>query len=171
MSENSAINIPVVSAILDPEPHSPPAGDWRDDDGAALDSYFESGDTSALLQVLVQAGKAAEMPKASRLIARSFVLTKTSTVPFTATQALNVDPNRTTLVIQTQKDTTKAGIYLAEQSFTVYDGQDAVGRVTQAFALPPNGQLVLPNYTGALWVASSDLAGTLSRVDVLAVTT
>lgn len=171
MPDNPALNIPVIDATIAPEPHSPPAGDWQDDDGRALDSYFESGETNALLRALVQATQdSIKVPKASRLVARTFTLTTTSSISVPSINALTEDENRTSLVIQTQADATKAGVYIGEQSFAVHDGPDTVGRVTAAFYLSPNAQLVIPDYTGPLWLGVGDLTGKLCRVDVLAVT-
>lgn len=155
----------------DPLPHNPPAGDWQDDDGIALDDYFKAAALGPQIYGMVQALVETLKPTPNnRFIRRRFYFTTASNDQ--AVMALPADPNRSTLAISVSPVGTNTGVFIHSESFNVRDNADNPGSNTDAFRLEKNSApFVIDNYTGPLWVAGASLDGaTIARVDILAVT-
>jgi len=168
MSSNTPLIDPATDYTLNPEPHSPPAGDWKDDDGLALDSYFQAMDLRPLAQRFVAAmGEFLNAPKkGSRIVRANYVLPGAQA----AVRALPADADRTYLCIV---DLNNIGFYFHSEAFTPVDNLSAAGHQTAAVFVgaTANAQvakLELYEYTGPVWV-SSNFTGP-SLVEVLAVT-
>lgn len=173
------LDIPDVSAILDPAPHDPPAGDWRDDDGAALDSYFEAMPLGPLTSVLVQAlkdGISFAPEKSSRIVSAEFFVDDCSLIgfPYPALMVMPADPNRTALIIQGSHNAGLAALYWHSEAFTAQGTIDAHPRTNASF-LPPaqtsgGSQLVLDHYTGPIWCAPANATAVKCSYKITAVT-
>lgn len=156
-----------VDSLPDPAPHNPPAGDWKDDDGRALDSYFEAMDLQPLISYLTKAAaNSIKPPTAGRLLRQRFSLTVAG-FPYSSTFIFPPDPNRSLLVIQPPLGAALP-IYISDGSFTA---NDILGNTpeTPAFHVPGAQQIVIPNYTGAVWAAPAAAAGNI-RFDFLSIT-
>ncbi|HEY6021377.1 MAG TPA: hypothetical protein VIY48_16175 [Candidatus Paceibacterota bacterium] len=155
----------------DPSPsYHPPAGDWKDDDGQALDDYFKAmaqgPEIYKAIQALVDSIKP---PESTRFMSYRFLVTPTNLAfPFAATPIFPADRNRQSLVIQPAGGT-NGSLFMSDQNFTAV-GPAGSAPQTQAFAIPGTQQLVIPNYTGALWVASAGITASTCQWDFLAIT-
>lgn len=157
---------------LDPEPHMPPAGDWQSTDGQALQSYFIADDLRPLIFRMIQAIGSMETPKASRLITARVSPSTANNPAAKSIIALPRDDNRQALIVQVTKESS-CGVLIADESFTpAYDSASNnafVYLTTPGFHVPVGGQLVIPNYTGPVWVAAALSTGTNPVVDVCGV--
>jgi hypothetical protein len=127
-------------------------GNTADDDGRALDEYFEAAPSGPLDYAGIQHARE-ELPTTTRILSRAFVLTQGQQ----ATLALPADPSRIKLVI----DVMDVG------PAYVSDAND-IGTLTP-YITTANSPLDLGAHTGPVWIAAQD-AGTC-RVHVWAVTT
>jgi hypothetical protein len=152
------------------EPHSPPAGDWRDDDGEAIDSYFEAMPLGPLVNRLVTAmGELVNAPKkGSRIIRNRLNMAGTNAVT-KAVQGLPGDADRLLLAIT---DVSNKGFYYHSESFTVTDDATTAPAQTAAVFVPPVAsgptKVELYDYTGPIWVAGSFANGAV--IEIMAVT-
>lgn len=158
MSLDIPLVTPQVDSVLDPEPHSPPAGDWHDDDGQALASYFRHGDPTAVITTLVRAivnelappvgSKAA--PEGNRLIVRNYSLAAAQPGVY----ALPPDPNRLHVHV---RDILGNGFYIADTMFTPIDDAAAASHQTPAMFIGGTNlpaSVTLDDYTGPLYISS-----------------
>jgi len=169
MTTNPPLDQNVIDYNLDPEPHSPPAGDWKDDDGQAIDSYFEAADLGPLAYKLVQAMSGYINPpkQASRIVRNRLNMQSTNVVTH-AVMAFPADPDRSYLSIT---DVTGKGFYYHSESFTVTDDPTIPPAQTPAAFIPPNAlptRVEIANYTGPIWVAGSFANGAI--LEIVAVT-
>jgi hypothetical protein len=172
MSNNVPLPKAAVDSITDPLPHNPPAGDWRSHDAEAIASYFQASDLRPLVFELIQAVGSMATPKASRLISVRVSPSTQNNPAAKAIQALPRDDNRQALIIQVTKESS-CGILVADESFTPpYDSATNnafVYLTTPGFHVPVGQQLVIPNYTGAVFVAAALSTGTAPIVDIMGV--
>lgn len=131
----------------DPAPYVPPSpltGDTTDDDGRAIDEFFEAMDAGPL----VFGGSVVDAPEpkvTTRILGRRFNLIS----PFEPQQILPADPNRIAVRIQ-YKSTLGAALAFASEKSDVYSAP--------VFHVPfPAGLLAITPileipHTGALWV-------------------
>ena len=171
-----SLNIPIVDDVLpDPQPHEPPAGDWHDDDGQALASYFLHNDPIAIMQRMIKAAVTElappvgtmQAPEGNRLILRNYVLTAAQP----AIYALPPDPNRLHVKIL---DVSNAGFYFADTMFTPVDDAGTASHQTPAmFVGSSSGSgntaaITLDDYTGPLYIASKFATGAV--IELVAIT-
>jgi len=168
-----------VSSIYDPAPHEPPAGDWQDDDGQALDDYFKAGPQGPINWTLVQALKDAIAPPiASRMLRGRLYIPSGN--PQAAIMALPTDPNRTYFRINEYNNN---GFYMNSESFTVNDtaiptASNTIGSTNAFYAAQvaggsspnPSVFLELYGYTGPVWVAGRPESSKPVLLEYLALT-
>jgi hypothetical protein len=173
MSIDIPLVTPQVDSVLDPEPHSPPAGDWHDDDGQALQSYFLRNDPVAVVSTLVRAivnelaaplgNKAA--PEGNRLILRNYVIAAGQQSVY----ALPPDANRLHVQI---RDSSGTGFYISDSSFTPTDDSGTASHQTPASFVGGTGQvaaITLDDYTGPLYISGKAGGGVASQIEIVAI--
>ena len=139
------------------------AGNWSDDDGLAIDEYFEAADHGPQEHVYVEGAKAA-LPVTNRLITRA--------IPFTfdtsggagevwpcisdPVLALPADPNRTLLMIAYAVGHTEPPfipVFIASEKSGCY------GEPTHYLVVYSGGLMTIPGYTGPVWIMAASIDG------------
>lgn len=122
-------------------------GDTRDDDGQAIDSYFEAPEwIDDAPTVESEAMARVRIPRAQRIITANLRIPAGATV---AAMLIPPDVNRKNLRIQTFAD---YPCYISSESFTIPPGETGNGyHPVQAFRFN-GGLLDMGSYTGAVWV-------------------
>lgn len=140
----SELNDPMSPDILDPDPHRPIAGDIADDDGPALDQYFEAGDTLPVEYDTLPDPYAKDKPReTTRLITRTFSLASPDgIVPADPIMLLPADPNRVRLLISVSSAGAGNGVRVGESKSDVYGAP----RLNIADTYDLTG------HTGSIWV-------------------
>lgn len=155
-----SLNVPLakstVDAITNPEPHSPPAGDWHDDDGQALQSYFLHADPKDVISTLVRSVvNELKTPKCNRIIRRliKFDDVATATYPYPARMILPPDPNRDSLTFMSSSVANNQSIFWSGDRFDALADAGTIPETDGALIPVPARTLVVPNYTGPVWAA------------------
>jgi len=141
----TGLNPPVPPELLDPVPLGPIVGDRTDDDGIALDEYFEAAPSGPIDwgEVVQQADPT--LPQVTRIITRTFTLVGDGTTAPDPVLVLPPDPNRLRLVVIC---TTTFGWQFGSDKSDVYGAPLMAG----------NGSTTgyeLTGHTGALWIYTS----------------
>jgi hypothetical protein len=172
MSNHNPELIPGPVDGLDPLPHHPPAGDWRDDDGRAIDDFFNTSDPDAGKAYRAVPLPREELPAPTRIIRNR--ITQTGALFNRAVLALNPDVNRICLVVSGNNSAAAGGFYIASEPFQVLDNGDDNVSNTMGFWVNLDAgstQLVIPGHTGAVYVAAAVTASNQTvQIDVMAVT-
>jgi hypothetical protein len=129
------------------EPHPELAGDYRDDDGIAIDQMFEAGYTGPEQTDMLVAEKESIKPVTRLITAVTSVVQNAAPV-----MILPADPNRVDLILVTDQT-----IHLSSEA----------NLATFAASLPATFQWQSVNHTGALWAHTT---GTTATVQVWSVT-
>lgn len=135
----------------DPLPLGGFAGDDADDDGVALDQYFEAADSNPLASRTV-AYQREETPTVTRIIQRQFNLSASpdaGATPGVGVLVLPSDPNRVKLIVYSAA----VAIYVSDAN----DFNSIFARLTGA-----NLILDLTGHTGPLYAAVVNAATTVS---------
>lgn len=150
------INRPEVNINDDPHPLGPLAGDYQDDDGRALDDYFESADHMPVKETglpAAQVNDQKDLPIVDRTISRTLVLT-----PIDLTNGgqpimfFAADLRRKFLKIVVVTD--NAVISFGSQKADCYGGGYLYGPIRTP-AVPAAPVIYdFPNYTGAVWIGA-----------------
>lgn len=172
MSLNIPLVTPQVDSVLDPEPHSPPAGDWHDDDGQALASYFLHNDPGPAISTLVRSiVKELMVPEKVTVINNNRIIRRkvdfqdlpTTSYPYPAYMALPADPNRDSLTFLSSDVASNQKMYFGSDRF---DALADANSLPETDAIPLNvsmRSLIIPNYTGPVWVAPSGVGAAGNR--------
>lgn len=165
-------------------------GNQNDDDGRAIDDYFEAAESGPVEQMGV-IPPVSELPTTTRLITRSLVLTSINTQGhFRAVQILPTDPNRKRVYLHGMTNVGTVCYLLYADHIFSYFQNGVTGLVYPTLAVPSlsdvsarflgdisgagnasAADLVLEEHTGPLWVGIwDDTAGATIGVSVEAVT-
>lgn len=147
------IDKPISPEVLDPTAHSPIAGNWRDDDGQALDSYFTPVTTLPQEYGYGDSEPRETVPVTTRLIGRKLVIGTVNGVLSAPLQVFPADPNRQEIIMQADNNVCLTSERVEPNDF---------------YTLPYGLGTLRFKHTGALWISSAS-AGPVT-VYVLAVT-
>lgn len=135
--------LPTDSRAVEAAGFGPLAGDHSDDDGQALDDYFEAGPQAPIVYSDGD-GYADNRPAHTRMIVRSYVLTSANGVnPPDPVMILPADANRLELFIESSSETLTIA---SDKSDCYYPG-----------AIMRGGRQVYSQcHTGAVWVYTTE---------------
>lgn len=137
------LNEPVEPDVLSPEPHEPIAGDYADDDAAVIDETLEAPSYPPL-EYGGEPYTTDTLLPVTRLLVRTVVLP----VGSDPVQVFPADRLRRNFTIQCS-GTGIDGIIIAGNKSDVYG---------LATAMDCRAPITIPEYTGAIWVYSTDAA-------------
>lgn len=148
---------PITPTGLDPLPHDPIAGDWKDDDAPAYEGDFQEAPQGPQKYGGVP-HTVAEITPPTRIVTRTFTVTGDGTNPPDPIQVLPADLHRQKLYIIC---TTTFGWQMGSEKSDVYGAPNFAG----------NGSTTgydLSGHTGALWIytASPTVALTIKVWEV-----
>ena len=133
---------PVTPELINPEPHPPIAGNYADDDGQAIDEWFEAAPVGPQEYGIPPVITTPTIPQTTRLLTREFVISANGGV-HTPILVLPADPNRIKLIIGVEADTR-----IASEKSDVFSAAPAGG----------TAMLDMDGHTGAVWAYSTDTA-------------
>jgi len=146
------INEPMPPEILDPVAHRKMAGDWTDDDGLALDEYFEAPSHEPVSHdTLPDPYAKVSIPEVTRMLNRSLTLGSTDGVNAgDPVMLLPADPNRRVCLLIVTVAGSATGIRMGSARSDVYG----------APLYAANGSIGydLSGHTGAVWVYNPSTA-------------
>ena len=148
------INSPIPPEDLSPNPLAAIAGNHADDDGSALDEYFEPNPDLVGLPyggpvASETAYEAESLPKIQRILSRSIPIGTIDGNIADPVQVFPADGNRHSLRIVITGD---VEVHIGSDKTDVYGGA-----VVSGYATGPT-EYVFDRYTGALWVYSTEAA-------------
>lgn len=146
------LNDPLPPEVLDPAPHRPIAGDIADDDGQALDDFFEAAPSGPTVWESYDLGKDA-LPKPTRILSRQIVLPQAGSAPADPVQVFPADVNR--LHIRVESD---HPIMIASDKTDCYGAAQTVST-----------SWYNDLHTGSVWVYSTYVTGPVT-VNVWSIT-
>jgi len=139
------LNEPMQPERLDPARHDRMAGDWSDDDGPALDQYFEAPTHEPLSHDTIPTPEAkTRIPEVTRLLNRSIVLFSPDGVNAgDPVMLLPADPNRKVLILHVSLGGSATGIRMGSARSDVYGAPLYAANATFGYNLS--------GHTGAIW--------------------
>ena len=155
------INRPEIENTNDPHPLGPLSGDYTDDDGRAIDDYFESADHNPVKETGLpkdQVRDQKDIPVADRLISRTLPLVSLAAAG-DVIQFFSADLNRKKLIIYVEA--AASHIRVGSQKTDVY-GAGLLGGVATGVANGGGNIYDFGPYTGAVWIGADDFSGNVT---------
>jgi hypothetical protein len=168
------INPPMVPEELDPVPHPPIAGDFKDDDGPAIDEWFENPPSGPQEYGTIPVKTEPAIKPVTRIVSRVIRMTCSATVNSDPILLLNADPNREDLIIRVNTTVTqiprpdKFQFMIGSDKADLYNGADFGGLCTTvSFGIEWRSD----KHTGPVWIlcrqSPDDAAPTTGVFDVV----